>query len=97
LREEVITTAREAATLRQESATARENSLRSAKSLLEVEANLAQAKSRIFTLEGALDARGELVDELQGTVERADRVMAAMKVSLSWRITAPLRALKARL
>jgi hypothetical protein len=37
-----------------------------------------------------------LQEELRQRLDRADRVTAAMKASLSWRITAPLRALKQR-
>jgi hypothetical protein len=87
---------REAAALHQEAATARANSLSSASRLLEVEEVLAQSKARIFALEEALDVRAELVDELHQKIERADRIIAAMKASVSWRITAPLRALKQR-
>jgi hypothetical protein len=88
---------REAAILRQEATTARESSRKSAQRLLEVEEILAQSKARIFALEEALNARGELDEELRHRIERADRIITAMKASLSWRITAPLRALKRRL
>jgi hypothetical protein len=87
---------REAAALHQEAAAARVNSRKSARRVLEVEEILAQSKARIFALEEALDVRGDLVDELRREIERANRVMAEMKASVSWRITAPLRALKQR-
>jgi SAM-dependent methyltransferase len=38
----------------------------------------------------------EVLDELQPRLERAERVMSAMKSSVSWRVTSPLRALKRR-
>ena len=71
----------------QQAVVAQEHSLNSANRLLDVEDLVAQSKARIFALEEALDA-------LTPRLERADRVMAAMKASVSWRITAPLRALK---
>ena len=86
-RDEAHAAEREAATLRQAAANARESSRRSAQRVIEVEEILAQSKARVFALE-------EAVDELQPRLERADRVMAAMKTSVSWRLTAPLRALK---
>jgi hypothetical protein len=64
--------------------------------VIEVEEVLAQSHSRIAALEDALDAQGELAGELHQRLERADRVMTAMKNSISWRLTAPLRALKRR-
>jgi SAM-dependent methyltransferase len=70
-----------------QAAAARERSMNSAARLLEVEEVLAQSKSRIFALE-------EAVDTLGPRLERADRVMSAMKASVSWRITAPLRVLR---
>ncbi|HWY18214.1 MAG TPA: methyltransferase [Solirubrobacteraceae bacterium] len=89
LRREAVDLHRKTATAQQQAATVREQSLNSAQRLLAVEEILAQSKARIFALE-------EAVDELQPKLERADRVMAAMKASVSWRITAPLRALKRR-
>jgi 2-polyprenyl-3-methyl-5-hydroxy-6-metoxy-1,4-benzoquinol methylase len=62
--------------------------------LLEVEEVLAQSKARIFALEEAADEHAERVEALRQQAERATRVMAAMEASVSWRITAPLRALK---
>ena len=70
-----------------QAAAAQERSMNSAARLLEVEEVVAQSKARIFALE-------EVLDTLTPRLERADRVMAAMKASVSWRITAPLRALK---
>jgi SAM-dependent methyltransferase len=66
---------------------ARERSQSSAQRLLEVEEIIAQSMARIFALEEALE-------ELHSKLERADVVMSAMKASISWRVTAPLRALK---
>jgi ubiquinone/menaquinone biosynthesis C-methylase UbiE len=88
--------AREAATLRQTSAVARENELASARRVLETEALLANAQARIAALEEADDARGRHLAELQQRIDRAERVHAAMTTSLSWKLTAPLRALKRR-
>jgi SAM-dependent methyltransferase len=87
LRQEAADLHRKTSAAQQQSAAASERSLNSAQRLLEVEEVLAQSKARIFALE-------EAVDELQAKLERADRVMSAMKASVSWRITSPLRALK---
>lgn len=89
LRQEAADLQRRTTVAQQQAASAQANSLNSAQRLLAVEENLAQSKARIFALE-------EAIDELQPKLERADRVMAAMKSSISWRITAPLRALKRR-
>jgi SAM-dependent methyltransferase len=89
LRQEAIDLQRRTTVAQQQAASAREDSLNSAQRLLAVEENLAQSKARIFALE-------EAIEELRPKLERADRVMAAMKSSISWRITAPLRALKRR-
>jgi 2-polyprenyl-3-methyl-5-hydroxy-6-metoxy-1,4-benzoquinol methylase len=96
LREQVMNASREAATLRQMKLAAQQNSNRSTQRVLEVEEVLAQLKARIFALEAALEGQTQSTSELHERIERADRVMAAMKASLSWRITAPLRALKPR-
>jgi ubiquinone/menaquinone biosynthesis C-methylase UbiE len=82
-----------AARTRQQAASAEARSLNSAKRLLEVEEVLAQANARVFALEQELETRGK---ELHEQVARAERVMIGMKESVSWRITAPLRALKRR-
>jgi hypothetical protein len=87
---------REAAQARLEAAAATERSRRSAARLVEVEQILAESQARCFALEQSLAAQTSQVQELRQRLDRADRVMAAMKASLSWRITAPLRALKAR-
>jgi chromosome segregation ATPase len=81
-----------AARTRQATASAHDHSLDSR--LLEIEGILCRSEARIFALEEELDARAERIETMRQQVERADRVMAAMKTSLSWRITAPLRALK---
>lgn len=96
LTEELQSAAREAATLRQTTATARENELNSARRLLEVETLLADALARVAALTEAYDAHKRQLAQLQERIERADRVHLAMKRSLSWRVTAPLRALKRR-
>jgi SAM-dependent methyltransferase len=85
--EEAIVLHRETTAAQQRAATAQDRSLNSARRLLEVEEDLAQAKARIFALE-------EAIDELQPKLERAEGVMAGMRRSISWRVTAPLRALK---
>ncbi len=94
--EELHSAAREAATLRQTTATARENELKSARRLLEVEALLADSGARVAALTEAYDAHERQLAQLQERIERANRVHIAMKTSLSWRVTAPLRALKRR-
>jgi SAM-dependent methyltransferase len=87
LRQQAAELHRTTAAEQRQAASARERSLNSARRLLAIEENLAQSKARIFALE-------EVIDEMQPRLERADRVMAAMKASVSWRVTAPLRALK---
>jgi hypothetical protein len=87
---------REQAALRQEAATQRDNSRRSARRVLEVEELLAQANAHVTDLLATRDAQIGIIEELRRRVDRADRVMAAMKASISWRITAPLRALRRR-
>lgn len=79
-----------------EAAAAKENSRRSAERLVEIEQILAESKARAFALEESLTAQTAQLEDLTHRLDRADRVMAAMKASLSWRITAPLRALKRR-
>ncbi|MHB1469640.1 MAG: hypothetical protein ACYCX7_10830 [Solirubrobacteraceae bacterium] len=59
----------------------------SAQSLLEVEQRLAESKARISALEIC-------VEELREQLAWAERFNEEMRASLSWRITAPLRALK---
>jgi SAM-dependent methyltransferase len=87
LREEAADLHKTATLAQREAASARARSLASARSLLEVEEILAQSKARIFALE-------EAIGELQPKLERSEQLMAAMKTSVSWRITAPLRAFK---
>lgn len=89
-------TSREVARLSREAAEARERSRRSAERVVEVEQALAVAQARSQTLEQSLQEQRLLAAELGGRLERADRVTSAMQRSLSWRITAPLRALKRR-
>jgi hypothetical protein len=87
---------REQATLRQEAATQRDDSRRSARRVLEVEELIARSNAQVVDLQETRDAQIEVIKELQHRVDRADRVIAAMQASVSWRITAPLRALKRR-
>lgn len=87
LREEAVELHRRTTVAEQQAAAIRDQSLVSARRLLEVEEIVAQSKARVFALEEALD-------ELQPKLERTNQIMAAMKTSVSWRITAPLRALK---
>jgi SAM-dependent methyltransferase len=77
----------EAATAQQRAAVEREQRLVSARRVLEVEEQLAQARARVFALEVALE-------EAQEARQSSERVLAATRASVSWRITAPLRALK---
>jgi 2-polyprenyl-3-methyl-5-hydroxy-6-metoxy-1,4-benzoquinol methylase len=86
----------EAATLREATTRARENELASAHRLLEVETLLANAQARVAALEESNDARERGIAELHERLDRAGRVQAAMQSSLSWRLTAPLRAVKRR-
>lgn len=89
LRQEASELHRATAKAQQQAARSREQSLHSARTLLAVEEVLAQSRARTFALEQA-------VEELQQKLESIDRVMAAMRASVSWRVTAPLRALKRR-
>jgi chromosome segregation ATPase len=96
-----IRQARELARLEHDAELARSRSRRSAKRVVEVEQELAVHQSRTVELEGSLaelssklTAQMALVAALSERVERADRVIAGIKSSLSWRVTAPLRALK---
>jgi 2-polyprenyl-3-methyl-5-hydroxy-6-metoxy-1,4-benzoquinol methylase len=82
------------ATAVQAAAGAEEARRHNARALLAVEEVLAQSKARIFALEEAADEHAERVETLREQAERATHVMAAMEASMSWRITAPLRALK---
>lgn len=97
-RSEALTAHSEAlvARTRQQATRAEERSLNSARRLLEVEEVLAQASARVFALEQELETRGEEISALRERAARAERVMNGIKESLSWRITAPLRALKRR-
>jgi len=79
---------------RQAEAAAQERSLETAQRLLEVEDIVAQSNARIFALEQELDLRLERLEALHAQIRRSEHIMAAMKRSLSWRLTAPLRALK---
>ena len=81
---------------RQQAARAEERSLNSARRLLDVEEFLAQSNAGVFALKQELEMRSEDIDALREQVARGERVMTGMKDSLSWRITAPLRALKRR-
>jgi len=87
---------REASRARHEAAEAAQRSRRSAARVVEVEQILAESQARTFALEDSLSAQTARAAELGERLDRADRVMAAMKASLSWRVTAPLRALKQR-
>jgi hypothetical protein len=87
---------RETARLSREAAVASANSRRSAQRVVEVEQALAESNAKTFALEQALAAQALQLDEQRQRMDRADHVMAAMTASLSWRITAPLRALKQR-
>ena len=58
-------------------------------------ARLASVDVRLHQAEERLDiVRAELVAEVEATRERSERVLAQMRASPSWRVTAPLRALK---
>jgi SAM-dependent methyltransferase len=87
LRQEAANLHRKTALAQQQEAVARETSLISAQKLLAVEEIMAQSKARIFALE-------EVVYDIKPRLERADRIMASMQASVSWRITKPLRVLK---
>ncbi len=88
--------AREAARWRHEATAAAEHSRHSAARVIDVEQMLAEAEARTFALEESLASQAQLTDGLRQELDRADRVMTAMKASISWRVTAPLRALKQR-
>jgi hypothetical protein len=85
---------RQTAQLSQEAKAAREDSRRSAERLIEVEQILAESQASVFALEESESALTTHLAGLEQRLDRADRLAAAMKSSLSWRVTAPLRALK---
>jgi hypothetical protein len=85
-----------AARTRQHAARAEHRSLNSARRLLDVEEVLAQRNARVFALEQQLETRGEENSVLHERATRAERILAGMQRSLSWRVSAPLRALKRR-
>ena len=90
----------------QEAADANDRAAASTERILAVELELALGHARAFTLQEELEARQELIEELRAEVVEAragwsrfeqdslsaNRVIAAMKRSASWRVTAPLRA-----
>lgn len=96
LRSEMLEAAREAATLRQTTTDTKQSNAHSARRLLEIEEILAQSHAQLFSLEETNESLSRLVGELEERVERADRVLSAMKRSFSWKLTAPLRAIKQR-
>jgi O-antigen biosynthesis protein len=73
---------------------ARNRSKQSAEMVLEVEELIAQINARNHALEDELEIRTNQIEVLSQRIERADRVLDAMRKSISWRLTAPLRALK---
>jgi O-antigen biosynthesis protein len=85
---------REVAALRHQLRAAHDSSLASSQKLLAVEEELAQRKARVVALETAYTEREQELVELVERVSRADRVLAAMQSSWSWKVTAPLRILK---
>ncbi|HEV7528635.1 MAG TPA: hypothetical protein VGO29_07040 [Solirubrobacteraceae bacterium] len=87
---------REVARVGREAAASKAASRRSAERVVEVEQILAESNAQTFALQEALTEQSSLLEDQRQRLDRADRVMAAMKASLSWRITAPLRALKQR-
>ena len=87
---------RELASARRQASEAGERGRRSAVRVIEVEQILADSQAQTFALTEALSAREDEARELRLRLDRADAVMTAMKASLSWRITGPLRALKRR-
>ncbi|MHB8233656.1 MAG: hypothetical protein ACYDHT_03290 [Solirubrobacteraceae bacterium] len=86
--------AREISRLRREAAQATEHSKHSAARVIDVEQTLAELQARIFVLEESRATQKSQLDDLQQRLVRADDVARAMHASLSWRLTAPLRALK---
>jgi hypothetical protein len=86
--------AREVAVLRQQATVAGEQSRRSAERLIEVEQILADCMAQTVSLEELLLAQSARVEELTHRLERADLVTTEMKASSSWKVTAPMRALK---
>lgn len=94
----------------QQTEAAQRHGRESAARLLEVESEVAAVSAKAFTYHEELEARQELIEELRAEVVEArdgrgrfeaeklsaDAVLASMRSSVSWRITAPLRALKRR-
>lgn len=94
----------------QQAESARRHNLESAARLLGIEAEVAAVNAKAFTYHEELEARQELIEELRAEVmeardaaarfeqdkKHADALIASMRNSVSWRLTAPLRALKRR-
>jgi TolA-binding protein len=91
-----VEASREAASLREQATLAAERSRKSAERVVEVEQIVAEVTARAVALEDQLSAESARAAELTQRLERAERVLLAMKTSVSWRMTAPLRALKRR-
>jgi SAM-dependent methyltransferase len=79
---------------------AREEALHTARRLVALEGVLAEAQARSFNLEATIQELQPLqrlqpqLQEMENRLEWADHIMADMNSSLSWRVTAPLRAVK---
>lgn len=97
VRRELDAAVRECSRLREEGSRAKADSVRSARALLDVETRLALAMARIAELEALVEDRRREAVALSSRLERAERVSGAMQDSLSWQLTAPLRALKRRI
>jgi 2-polyprenyl-3-methyl-5-hydroxy-6-metoxy-1,4-benzoquinol methylase len=91
---EVNETKRQLHKANQDVSEARSQSIGSARRLLDMEEIVSGQNARIYALEEELDARSDRIEALSARVDRADRILAGITSSISWRITRPLRALK---
>lgn len=87
LRDDALHWRRLATIAQREASAAAERSVTNARHLLGVEEDLARASARIVTLENTLE-------ELQPKLAWAEHFNSSMQASVSWRLTAPLRAFK---
>lgn len=63
--------------------------------LVDAEERCAQSEARLVTTRGRLDESRELLDTMRGDLERARHEIEALRRTVSWRVTRPLRIVRA--